>query len=302
MNHAKRVQRDLDAANAAEALFQTQHAEDAASAVQSVELEALTETPAPIPPVVVAPAAPPAAPAENFEHKYRVLQGMYEADVKVVKATQRELDSRLRAIEEAPSVAPASPTDNSKDIETFGADLIEMVKRYAEGQQEATNARLDALERKVGVVSQRTEINAEQGFFDKLAATVPDAEAINANPDWLVWLGTRDAFTGKPYQEALNDARSKLDVTRVTAIFNAFKATQVPVASAPASGLEDQINPQGVGTPPPMPPKAPVFLSEKSILDFYNDVGRGRYAGKDDEMNAREAVINLAVAEGRVRG
>jgi hypothetical protein len=30
-------------------------------------------------------------------------------------------------------------------------------------------------------------------------------------------------------------------------------------------------------------------------------VGRGLYAGRDAEMNAKEAQINLAVAEGRVR-
>jgi hypothetical protein len=226
---------------------------------------------------------------------------MYEADVKVVKAVQRELDARIRTIEEAPKPAPQDPVDNAKDIETFGADLIAMVQRYAEGQQAATNARLDALEQKVGNVVQRTEVNAEQVFFDKLAVTVPDAEAINADPAWLVWLGTKDAFTGRPYQEALNDARSKLDVTRVTAIFNAFKQVSVQAAVPLASGLEDQINPQGVGSPPTPPAKPPVFLSEKSILDFYNDVGRGLYAGRDAEMNAKEAQINLAVAEGRVR-
>lgn len=304
MNLPKRVARELAAAEAQELAFQTARAEHIAPAIQNVSelVEPLPVEPhAPVTPTVAAPAAPPVAPKEDFEHKYRVLQGMYEADVKVVKVAQRELDVRLTAVETAAPTAAAPPQMDQKDIDTFGADLIAMVKRYAEGQQAGTEARLTALEQKVGVVSERAEINAEQVFFEKLAALVPDAETINADPRWLAWLGTNDPIYGVPRQAALDNARSQLDVVRVSNIFGAFKASLPAPAAPDTTALSEQINPQGVGNPPPVPARPAVYLSEKSITDFYNDVGRGLYAGREAEMNAKENQINLAVAEGRVR-
>jgi hypothetical protein len=44
-----------------------------------------------------------------------------------------------------------------------------------------------------------------------------------------------------------------------------------------------------------------VLLTEKQITDFYNDVARGRYRGREAEQQRIETEINNAISEGRVR-
>ena len=86
---------------------------------------------------------------------------------------------------------------------------------------------------------------------------------------------------------------------QVANVFNAFKNAQ-PVPIAPPS-LENQITPEGAGNPAPQLAPAKPILSEKAITAFYNDMGRGRYVGREAEATALEDIINQAVAEGRVR-
>jgi hypothetical protein len=302
MNLPKRVQADLDAANALEARIQAERAEPAANTAQRVEDLVHASAPAApepqIPPVVAPPAAPPEPAKPDFEHKFNVLQGMYKADVTRVKDQLKELGTEIERLKQAPAAPAAAPQPNEKDIETFGADLIEMVKRYAEGQQAQVNARLDALEQKVSGVASAAVRSAKQVFFDKLRQLVPDMEAINADERWLVWLGELDAAFGLPRQAALDDAQEKLDAPRVAGMFAAFRKA-LPVPPPPPS-LEDQIAPHTAGTPLPVPDAPKQLIGTKAIDAFYNDVGRGRYVGREAEMTRIEANINLAIAEGRV--
>jgi hypothetical protein len=310
MSLPKRVQADLQAAEALEAKMLEQRSQ-APATVQSVASlsvpPAANEPPSEpqqAPPVEPAPA--PVAPKDDFEHKYKVLQGMYAADVTRLNKQSGAVTSQLqtlaaelqalKAVREAPTQpAPADP----KDLENFGADLIEMVQRYAERKAAETESRIAALERQVLGVTQSTAATLEQSFYATVDQLVPDWRELNENPRWLAWLGEVDPVYGAPRQAALNAAHQKMDAPRVAAVFNAYKAT-VP-APPPQSSLANQVAPSGAASvvPASTAPK-PVF-SEKSITDFYNDLGRGKYAGRQAEADAIEAQINAAVAEGRVR-
>lgn len=295
----RHIQRQLDEANALEASLaqRAAFADQPATSVAALMAPA-AEIPTPVPPVspVVLHAATE-APKDDFEHKYRVLQGMYEADITRVKANQRDLDTRLAAIERAPAATPAQP--NEQDLDKFGADLIDMVKRYAEGQQAGVEARLIALEQKVGVVQSQAAATTKKSFLQELASMVPDFKEINADQRWLVWLGAVDDVYGVPRQAALDDAQAKGDVVRVANVFKAFRAS-LPVAPEPDVGLAQQVQPSSVGNPPA--PRVPTkqTITQKAITDFYNDVSRGKYSGRQAEADALEMQINLAVAENRV--
>ena len=148
----RNVQRQLDEATALEAGL-AQQIESAAKPAQSVR--ALLDpalAPASQQPVahVQSATAAPGAPKDDFEHKYRVLQGMYEADVRKATARQNALDARLAAIEAAPPATTATAQPNKDDLDKFGADLIDMVKRYAENEMQGLKDRVTAVEQKVG--------------------------------------------------------------------------------------------------------------------------------------------------------
>lgn len=297
MSLPKQVQQQLDAATAFESQLAAQ-IEQATQPAQSVSALMPPDPPPSEPPVLkVAPPAPPEPPKADFEHKYRVLQGMYEADVKQVKRTQQELAAEIAALKHAP--ATTAPQPDAKDIETFGADLIAMVQRYAEGQQAGTEARLVALEQKVGVVAEQATGNAKRSFFQELERLVPDYRGINADDRWLAWLGEQDAMFGFTRQAALDDAQAKGDVARLAGFFTAFK-NSLPAAPEPDVALTHQITPTGAGSPPPPRDLPKPRIAQKAITDFYNDVAKGKYAGREDVMNQLELQINLAVAEGRV--
>ena len=298
MNLPKRVQTALDAADAAEAAFIQQRAEHLAPASQNAAQVQAPVEPAPVvvPPVVQAPPAP----GKDFEHQYRVLQGMYEADVTALKRQMKTMSDTLEAVQAKPAAPAPTPSYVEKDIETFGADIIAMVQRYAEGQQAQVNARLDALEGRVQGVSQQNAVTAEQRFFEKLSSLCPTWQAVNADPRWLAWLGQVDPVYGEPRQAALDFAQKQGNVDRVANVFNAFIAS-VPATPVADGSLVSELAPVSAGSPPPTPQALKPILTQKSITDFYRDVSQGKFKGMDAEEARIEAVINEAVAEGRVR-
>lgn len=304
MSLPQRVQDDLLAAEALEAQFNQERAQPS-QAVQNV-----SELTAPLavvsaPPQIAEP--PPASPKEDFEQKYRTLQGKYAAEVptlsrQVNEANRRvnDLDRQLQELQRAKPVEPPQKlSTDPKDVENFGADLIEMVQRYAERKSAEMESRIAALEQQITGVSEKAEVTLEQQFYATLDQLVPQWRQINGDSRWLTWLGETDPVYGAPRQAALNSARTNLEVQRVAAVFNAF-LTSLPEPVKPGS-LANQVAPTGSASSAPAVAPAKTFVSEKAIKDFYNDLGRGRYAGRQSEADAIEAVINSAIAEGRVR-
>ena len=275
------------------------------------------QTPAP----TVQPAAPPPAPTEeNWEHKFRSLQGLFNKNVPElqgqVKTLTQRLEQALGALEEkraAPQEpkAPAPTTVDPKDVENFGADLVDMVNRIAERRfgsvAQHVEAKISELQQMLGTVEQRLEgtsqtvaVTAEQGFFDNLTKQVPDWETINANPAFLAWLADSDPVYGVPRQRALDSAREQLDVARIVSVFRAFApaTTSAPPARNP---VDRQVSPKAGASSAPQTAAPKAAFSQKQISDFYNDVARGKFRGREAEAAAIEQSVNLAIAEGRVR-
>jgi hypothetical protein len=160
--------------------------------------------------------------------------------------------------------------------------------------------RIVQLEQTVKGTSQAVAVTAEEMFFNRLGAAVPDWETINADAKFLEWLGEVDPMLGQPRQMALNSAQQAMDVARVTAIFKAFKATLPQEAPKRSTSVEKQVSPSSVAGSAPAPTDKPV-LTEAQIAAFYKDVALGKYRGRDAEVERLERVINQAIAEGRVR-
>ena len=276
----------------------------------------LEQAPAPAP-VPTAPVVETPPQVSEFEQRYRTLKGKYDAEVPRLNQTVAELrserdstgsrltqlENELRQLREKPA-AVLDP----KDVESFGADLVEMVRRQASAELDsavkahigAMVERITRLEQGLTGVSQATAVSAEQQFRAALKQAVPDFEAINASDAFLEWLGEEDEVYGVPRQEALTRSGSNLDVARTASIFNAFKRTKVVPPVVQANELASQLTPSRSGSSAPPAAVNTVMISQSSITQFYNDVRRGVYDGREAEAQRIETEINLALQSGRV--
>lgn len=288
-------------------------------------------------PSVPAQATPPSpatateAPKPDeggWEQRYKTLQGMFQAETNRRDTRARELEvqlqqalSRISELEQAtrkPSPAePTQPLVTDKDVEAFGGDLIDLVKRQAqeviqgaaremEAKLSLKDAEIAKLREQLGGVAEQTKVVTQHTYIADLSKLVPDWEAVNTSQSFLDWLAQTDPLTGLQRQTYLDDAFGKLDVKRTAEIFNAFKGTKdSPKAqtSAPPSDLQRQVQPAPSAASPVAPSSDPgsKVWSVEEIDQFYRDVSRGAYIGKDKDVARLNAEIDLAISQGRLR-
>lgn len=314
----KAVQRQLDAADAL--LAGTNQPVAPATPQPSPLADPAPVEPKPVEPQVQEPAQPTPKPVteDTWEHRYKSLQGIFNQKVPELQSQNRELAAKLQTFAEKletlekqqTPAQPQAPVLDPKDVSEFGQDLVEMVQRQTQAvlgsvvgrvdQVVATfEQRLTKLEQALKGTEATVTMTAEEVFFTKLTALVPDWEQINTNDKFLAWLSEVDPVYGAPRQAALEAAQSRSDVVRVANVFKAFKAQapQPPKQDA----LERQVSPSAAASSAPPAPAEKPILSAKQVEVFYHDVATGKYRGRLDEMTRLEQMINEAMAEGRIR-
>lgn len=273
---------------------------------------------APAPAVEPVPAAPSKNDELTWEQRYRTLQGLHNQNIADFKARlttsereRQELLTRVEKLErQAPEPKPASSV-TPQDAETFGADMVDMVRRIAESTVGALVAkfepRLAAMEQHLTGTTKAVAQTAEDVFLSRLAAKVPDYATVNASPGFLDWLAEVDVVYGAPRQVALDSAAQALDAERVAAIFDAFKATQAAPPSPapaptpkPANELERQVAPHAGVSAAVVPQGQPQIITQAEVSQFYREVTQGRYRGREQDAARIEVQINKALAEGRI--
>jgi hypothetical protein len=238
----------------------------------------------------VDPNAPPVAPAaaqpQEWEQKYKVLQGKYNAEVPRLQAKDRENSEAIRQMREqltatqnllaslsaqretapaaVPQPTPAAPTRLVKDEEVreFGADLIDVMRRVV---REENATLLPEIDRRVAPVAQRVDQVAQhtqqvgarvarsdqQSVLTQLADAVPNWEELNGDQGFLEWLDQVDPFSGYKRGALLNQAYKSHDGPRVVAFFSGY------------------LKEHAVVTPPAVPatPAAPTPVQPQKRLD-----------------------------------
>lgn len=302
----------------AEALLAAQHAPQ-----PQPEPPAPIETPPPPPapapveapatPLAPVPAAPaPSVPEATWEQRYRSLQGQHRGMQDRIQSMEAKI-SQLTS--QAPAPTPPAPTPaprpaaDPKDVNAFGLDMVEMVQRTCEGflgsASQQIDRRFSALEQLVNNLVQQVQgthqsvaRTAEQVFFDKLAAAVPNWQEINEHDGFLAFLAAPDPIYGRPRQMALDEAQNTGDAQRAAAIFKAFLDTMPKPPAAPPTGSP---TPRSAGSPPPPPPPpGKRTYTQAQVAKFYDEVRRGHYRGNPQEAVRLEVEFDAAMAEGRI--
>jgi hypothetical protein len=289
--------------------------------------------------VVVDPAAPVAdlaAPAasvaavslEDFEQKYRVLQGKYNKEVPLLHRQLVDMQGQLTAtqnilatMQAAPATpAAGSPADNGDDkmIETLREtypEIHDAVERMTDKRvKTALNELKPQLESRVSRVEHDSAERGKQDFYERLDADYPEWEKVNTHPTFVAWLQRVDELSGRTRQALILEAFNAKDVRRCSLFFRNFvkdnptlfkpsvPAGQAAAASARSGGNVD-VHPVTSGSPAPLPtPRGNVTIIKRAdVAKFYSDVVAGKYNGKEPDKIKREKEIERAVAEGRVR-
>lgn len=260
-------------------------------------------------------------PEETWERRFKTLAGKYEAETPRLHQQIRDLQAQLQSQAEMlielksrpePAPEPVKPLVTSDDEESFGADLVNLMRRVA---SEATNsvadrmARLEAaasqintLQQKVTEVSTSQAQTAEERFYAKITEAVPDWQEVDKDERWLAWLAEYDPVVGGPRQNALNAAGESLDAGRVAALFNQWKAlTVVPQQQAAVqtqAELQRQVAPSKSKATTATPVTEKIWSTDEYERAFDP---RLRATMSVDEVTKLQAEADRAAAEGRVR-
>ena len=255
------------------------------------------EPPTPQPPI----DSPPPPQEESWEHRFKVLQGKYNAEVPRFAHENKDLKGRLQSLEdqleEMKNAKPPELLVKPEEIEQYGEGLIDVARRVAREELASKDAMIAKLKSEIDSVKSVQSHVVQDSFFRSLTEMVPDWEALNADTNFLNWLDGVDDLTGETRQSLLGKAEQQRDPVRAAKFFNTFKKTSQSWAAQSAASMEQQIVPPT--NQAPSTPQSKKIWTRAEITIFYDRVRRGTIT--DADAVAIEADIASASVEGRIR-
>lgn len=271
------------------------------------------EAPAPAPKTDSTPTPPASAPApSDTEHRYKVLQGKYNAEVPRLTAENArlaeqnaDLESRLAALEAALAAAPKPDTSlvRPDEVQEYGEGMVDMVRRAAKEQVQALESQVAELKAQLGQVQSGVAQTQQLGFFETLTRDHPDWAVVNEDETFHKWLSEIDPLSGEQRQALLANAQKAKKGERASAIFTEFKRTRDSWVSrsnqllseqeAPAAGAANNGQVQDLS--------AGRIYTRAEVNDFYAKVRSGQIRMGSKEQIDTEAEIQRALAQGRIR-
>jgi hypothetical protein len=209
------------------------------------------------------------------------------------------------------------------EVEEFDSEILDFQARMSRGVAESVVLPVfQQLSARIQRLESQEQTRVGDSFWDLVEAHYPGARAINnTDPLWSEFLNGTDELSGRPLRDIGEAAVSAGDVGRIVSLLQQYAGKSAPSAAASGDGGGEERSSasaprpsdegNGTATPPVKPSrakgetrdiksKAKPNIRESDVKKFFDDVARGRYAGRQDEMKAREAAIEDAVLEGRV--
>lgn len=260
------------------------------------------------------PVVTPPGDEPDIHERYITLKGKYDAEVpRLVEGLRErdrqitELSERMKQLEQKSAEPPkADPLVSDKDVEAFGDDMIDLVRRAAREEfgrlagpmLAEIRKELTPVREQVSTVVNRQKLTEEDRFYQTLTGLVPDWEQINADQRWLEWLGEIDPLVGDVRQAALDTAFRAMDAKRTAAIFNTWKAQFQPKVKSPVQELQRQVSPSKSGASAPVQPAAKIWTNAEYQAAFDPRLTRHMSAA---EIASLQAEADRAAQENRVR-
>lgn len=178
----------------------------------------------------------PTQPKEDWEHKYKVLQGKYDSEVPVlnqqIKLLMNQVEILTKKLEEMSASTESkdeAKNSNNTAIDTF--NLQEFIEQYPEIYsaiekvvETKYNEKVSKLEEKLNETTKVTSSIAQSKFYDDLTRLVPDWKDINVSSDFMEWVNEVEPFSGLRKYDLLMNKYNKGDAEGVAYFFNRYKS------------------------------------------------------------------------------
>lgn len=323
------------AAAAAEAAHKAAYAPDPTPAVVPPVVPPAASAvvpPASVPSVPPARAVADSGEPGSWEHRYHAMEGRYKQTQNTVGqmqeqmsqlgdellATQRLLrtPTERSPVPDAAAKSTAPKLVTKADFDTYGPELLDLVARAA---REAVAPDLATLDQRTRQVNTKVQQTAAVTLHQQLEGAIPNWQEINLNPAFKLWCSLRDVYSGRLRSQMLQDAYQAADAPRVVAFFKGFLAEgqatgQIPVPQPqpvlPEPPRQAAISLELLASPGRAKPASGIIpgdtadkpiITRGQVVEFYSNVRKGAYVGRDKDKADHEAIIFAAQRDGRIR-
>jgi len=276
-------------------------------------------------------APPPAPPQDDWQHRYRTLQGKYDSEIPHLRSQVQQLENLIASMQSAPPPpAPAPPAAEVEipedDYTTYGPEFVDSTRRWARAEVQRD---LQAQQQQIAELRAHQERQSENHVKDRVRAELDrDPElagrwlSLDTDAGFNSWLQELDPFSGARRLDMLRAAYASGDSLRTGRFFKAYLQEHTDYGQ-PVPGYSPQTpipngsytNGNGAGrvdlasfaapgrasnaTPGPGAPERRIWTN-RDIQAFYDGRIRGRYRGREAEADRIERDILAAAAEGRI--
>lgn len=204
---------------------------------------------------------PESRQADDWQQKYNVLKGKYDAEVPRLQAQVADLSDRVafysdmlsqkQQQQQEPEEKPRSWIDDLADEYDEDSSIVRAMR-----EQEKT---IKQLQSQLGGVAQSTAQTQQQRFYQSIEAKAPQWAALNNDAGFNSWLDSSGGYR----RMAMNAAAQSMNADAVAALFNEYSAATPgakPNKKAEQAKLVTPSNGGGSGDKPTQ--TAPVNLKE----------------------------------------
>jgi hypothetical protein len=252
--------------------------------------------------------SPPSNEPVDWEKRYKGMQRSHEKavsglreDNEALKAEITDIRGLLEKAKETEAMEPAAqePTFTDAEIKEYGQDFLNVIVRVAKtikGNQpnESIAKELAELKGQFGNIVQHQVKTEEDRFYEELEQMVPDWEVINESDAFKTWLKETMPLTNSERQRFLTAAHKRFDAKAVIDFFRTWKSE---------SGMSHMPNTVTANSRMPIVDggKETFIVTQAEIANFYDELRRGKWKGREDEARQNELKINRAIQTDRVR-
>ncbi len=235
-------------------------------------------------------------PKIDWEHRYNVLQGKYNAEVPRLNQELQSLKDQYRETQQKVEDLSRKP-EPTYDLNNIRDELGDDTANALSSQQQTIDALRQQIEELKGHLTQvgtNQQTSAEQSFYITLEQLVPDWKKVNTQAKFIDWLQVEDEFSGRTRQELLDTAARNLDARRVASFFTGWKRS-----NPKTQNIESVASPNTSKANRSVQEKQTYTRGE--VKQFYDDVARGKYRHDEEKRKKLDFEYTMAQAEGRIR-
>jgi chemotaxis protein histidine kinase CheA len=266
------------------------------------------------------------AELERERQLRRTLEGRIASQLKPaneanrqMKAQIEELTAKVKTLLEGPAKPGAMRHITEEEASELGAEIIDVQSRIVKGIIEEA-AETGIIAQRLSKVLEANQVARESeleedavipkaGFWDAVERLSPGARETNREDSgWADFLDMHDAYTGRLHREVAEEAISGNEPYALAGLFDAYKAGK-PAAGRQAPKARPQAQqpvarPDQAGSPFVNPDGSLVNGGERftqaQVKQFYNDLARNRYKGREDEARKLDERIMAAAQAGLI--